>query len=111
MNDMTRLFSALSDPTRLGLVEHLIANGEQPAGKLTEVAGISAPAVSRHLKLLRKAELLEQRIDGTHRYYSVRPAALRRISDWTIEHRAFWAGSRERLDTLLALEPDEKDTK
>lgn len=111
MNDLTRLFTALSDDTRLKIVEHLIAHGEQPAGGLTGLSGISAPAFSRHLKVLREADLLKQRVVGTHRYYSVRPEALRSISDWTIEHRAFWGGSLERLDTLLALDPEGKESR
>ena len=110
MNDLTRLFAALSDDTRLTVVEHLIAHGEQPAGALTGLSGISAPAVSRHLKVLREADRVTQRVVGTHRYYSVRPEALRSIADWTIERRAFWGGSLERLDTLLALDPEGKDS-
>lgn len=107
MSTLTPLFSALSDETRLKLVEHLMATGELPAGTLTELSGLSAPAVSRHLKVLREAGLLDQRVQGTHRYYSVRPEALRTISDWTTRHRAFWSESLDRLDTLLALDPEE----
>jgi DNA-binding transcriptional ArsR family regulator len=107
MNMLTPIFAALSDDTRFRLVEHLMAEGEQPAGSLTELAGLSAPAVSRHLKVLREAGLLDQRVQGTHRFYSVRPQALRAISDWTIDHRAFWSASLDRLDTLLALDPEE----
>ncbi len=110
MPDLNRIFAALADETRLKVVEHLMAHGEKPAGTLTELAGLSAPAVSRHLKVLREANLVSQRVEGTHRYYSVRSEALRTISDWTLEHRAFWAGSLDRLDTLLALDPDGKDT-
>lgn len=108
MNRLSQTFSALGDGTRLRLVEHLIENGETPAGDLTELAGISAPAVSRHLKVLRTAGLLEQRAEGTHRYYRVNPDAVRAISDWTIERRAFWEGSLDRLDTLMALDPDKE---
>lgn len=84
-----------------------MAHGEQPAGNLTDMAGLSAPAVSRHLKVLRQAGLLAQRVQGTHRFYSVRPEAMKTISDWTIDHRAFWSGSLDRLDALLALNPEE----
>ena len=105
MTILTPIFAALSDETRLKLVEHLMDQGEQPAGTLTQLAGLSAPAVSRHLKVLRNAGLLDQRVQGTHRFYSVRPEALRAVSDWTTRHRAFWSGSLDRLDTLLALDP------
>lgn len=107
MTTLTSLFAALSDETRLKLVEHLMDEGEQPAGALTALADLSAPAVSRHLKVLREAGLLHQRVQGTHRFYSVRPQALRAISDWTIDHRAFWSASLDRLDTLLALDPED----
>ena len=43
---------------------------------------------------------------GTHRYYTVRPAAMKDIADWTLERRAFWGGSLDRLDALLALDPE-----
>ena len=106
MTNLIQTFSALSDPTRLRLVERLMAQGELPAGDLVAEFTISAPAISRHLKVLRKAGLLNQRVVGTHRFYSVRPEAMRAISDWTIDHRAFWDASLNRLDTLLALDPD-----
>ena len=106
MNDLARTFSALSDTTRLSLVEKLATEGELPAGELSDGAGISAPAISRHLKVLREAGLISQRVQGTHRFYSLRPEAMQAIHGWTMEHRAFWAGSLDRLDTLLALDPD-----
>jgi DNA-binding transcriptional ArsR family regulator len=109
MTDLSAAFAALSDPTRLSLVEHLASRGELPAGALVAETELSAPAVSRHLKVLREAGLISQRVQGTHRYYSARPEALRAIHGWTMEHRAFWAGSLERLDTLLSLDPEGDD--
>jgi DNA-binding transcriptional ArsR family regulator len=105
MTDLTPLFSALSDKTRLTIVETLLSNNELSAGDLSETFDISAPAISRHLKILRQAGVLSQRRDGTHRYYKVRPEAMAAIHQWTIDHRAFWAGSLDRLDHLLALDP------
>jgi DNA-binding transcriptional ArsR family regulator len=110
MTDLTRTFAALADPTRLDLVEKLIRRGELPAGTLAEEATISAPAISRHLKVLREAGVIRQRADGTHRYYSASPDALKTLHDWTMDHRAFWAGSLDRLDTLLALDPEGDET-
>lgn len=106
MRPLSETFSALGDDTRLKLVEHLLAHGETPAGTLTDLSGLSAPAVSRHLKVLRTAGILHQRAEGTHRYYSVRPEAMKTVADWTLDHREFWAGSLDRLDTLLALDPE-----
>lgn len=106
MTDLSTTFAALSDPTRLSMVEHLLHRGELPAGALVADVDISAPAVSRHLKVLRTAGLIEQRVAGTHRYYSVRPEALAAIHGWTMDHRAFWSGSLDRLDAMLALDPE-----
>ncbi|WP_424987984.1 ArsR/SmtB family transcription factor [Microbulbifer sp. S227A] len=110
MSDLTRTFAALSDPTRLTMVERLMAQGELPAGELVAGFRISAPAVSRHLKVLREAGLIRQRAAGTHRYYAVRPEAMQSIARWTMDHRSFWEGSLGRLDSLLALNPDTEDT-
>ncbi len=109
MTSLVPLFSALSDKTRLSLVEHLMVAGEQSAGNLTALSGLSAPAVSRHLKVLRNAGVIEQRVAGTHRYYSARPDAIRAIADWTRDRRAFWTSSLDRLDNHLALNPGDTD--
>jgi len=106
MSDLSRTFAALADPTRLTLVETLIRRGELPAGDLVAAADLSAPAISRHLKVLREAGVVDQRAKGTHRFYAVRPEALRAIVGWTMDHRAFWSGSLDRLDGLLALDPE-----
>jgi len=106
MTQLTNTFSALADDTRLALVERLIAEGELPAGDLAADASISAPAISRHLKVLRNAGVIRQRIDGTRRYYAVRPEALQAISRWTIDHRTFWESGLDRLGAMLALEED-----
>ncbi len=106
MNDLPRTFAALSDATRLSLVEQMMRNGEMPAGAFLATAGISAPAISRHLKVLREAGLVNQRVKGTHRFYSVRPEALRMVAGWTLDHRAFWTNSLDRLDDMLALDPE-----
>ncbi len=104
MQSLTRTFAALSDDTRLAVVEQLMADGELPAGALVASADISGPAMSRHLKTLREAGLIRQRIDGTRRLYSVRPEALRAVSDWTIQHRLFWESGLDRLHDLLTQE-------
>ncbi|WP_276717349.1 ArsR/SmtB family transcription factor [Pseudooceanicola nitratireducens] len=109
MTQLTRTFAALSDPTRLSLVETLIASGELPAGALAAQATISAPAISRHLKVLREAGVVRQRIEGTHRFYSVDAGALARINSWTMDHRSFWGASLDRLDGMLALDPEGED--
>lgn len=98
MTDLPVLFAALSDPTRLAIVERLLTQGPLAAGDLGDVAAISAPAISRHLKVLREARLLRQEVDGQRRIYSVEPQAMKALSDWTGSHRAFWEASLNRLE-------------
>ena len=104
MSELTQTFAALSDATRFAVVERLMAEGELPAGALVENAGMSAPAMSRHLKVLREAGVIQQRVEGTKRLYSVRPEALKAVADWTMDHRAFWEAGLDRLEAMLALE-------
>ncbi|GAA6208876.1 metalloregulator ArsR/SmtB family transcription factor [Cognatishimia sp. WU-CL00825] len=106
MTDLSKVFAALSDKTRLGIVERLMSEGELPAGELVSDAAISGPAVSRHLKVLRGAGLIHQRAEGTKRFYAVRPQALQTISNWTIDHRAFWEAGLDRIEAALAAEED-----
>ncbi len=103
---LTNVFAALSDPTRFRVVDLLVREGEQPAGRLVEQVDMSGPAVSRHLKILRQAGLIEQRVSGTRRYYSVCPQTLQTIADWSLDRRAFWEASLDRLDAYLS---DEKE--
>lgn len=107
MKNLASTFAALSDKTRLAVVERLMAEGELPAGSLIESVEMSAPAVSRHLKVLREAGLVARRVDGNRRLYSVRPDALKSIAEWTMDHRAFWQSGLDRLDAMLAMEEKE----
>lgn len=109
MQNLTQTFSALSDRTRMNIVEDLIAHGEKAAGELVDGSGMTAPAISRHLKVLREAGLVTLRVDGTRRIYAARADALRAISDWTQSHRAFWDASLDRLEVALLLEGEESD--
>ena len=109
MKDMVQTFAALADPTRLGMVETLMRRGELPAGDLVAFAGMTGPAVSRHLRVLREAGVIRQRSQGTRRLYSVAPEAMRSVSDWTQTHRAFWDAGLDRLDALLVAEEERPD--
>lgn len=106
MKDLRTVFAALSDETRFHIVERLMKDGELPAGDLVSKSEISGPAISRHLKVLREAGLVQQRAEGTKRLYAVRPEALKSISDWTIDHRAFWETGLDRMAAALAAEED-----
>lgn len=98
---LTDTFSALGDPTRFAIVERLLKKGELSAGELLDVADISAPAISRHLKVLREAGVISQRVDRQRRMYAVRPEAVQAISAWTMTYREFWEGSLDRLEAAL----------
>jgi len=97
-------FAALGDATRFAIVEKLLAEGELPAGNLQDVGSISPPAISRHLKVLREAGIIEQRIDKQRRMYSVRPQAVRSIGEWVMTYHEFWQNSLDRLEAALLQE-------
>ena len=101
MPKLTDTFSALGEDTRFAIVERLLAEGEQSAGELQAVANISAPAISRHLKVLRNAGVIRQRVDQQRRMYSVVPEAVMAVNDWLSYHRAFWESSLDRLQRAL----------
>lgn len=94
-------FAALGEPTRLAIITRLLDQGELPAGALQDVADISAPALSRHLKVLHKAGLVTRRVDAQRRLYAVRPEAVKAINDWTMSYRDFWTGSLDRLEAAI----------
>ena len=104
MQNLPATFAALGDATRFALVERLLTEGELSAGALQEGFEISPPAVSRHLKVLRKAGVIEQRVDAQRRLYSVRPEAVQTISAWTMSHREFWEASLARLEAAMMKE-------
>ncbi len=100
-------FAALGDPTRFAIVERLLGRGALSAGDLQDVAAISAPAISRHLKVLRQAGLIRQKVDAQRRIYSVAPGAVQAIHRWTMEHETFWNASLDRLAAALDAEDPE----
>jgi len=104
MVNLAETFSALGDQTRFAIVERLLTKGEQNAGELLEVAEISAPAISRHLKVLRKAGVIHQRIDRQRRIYTVNPEAIQAVNAWVEYHRRFWEEKLDRLEQALTME-------
>lgn len=101
MTQLPKTFAALADETRFAIVERLMQSGAQSAGDLSDIAPISAPAFSRHLKVLREAGLVTQTIDKQRRIYAIQPEAMQAISDWVISRREFWEGSLDRLEKAL----------
>lgn len=95
------LFRVLADPTRRGLFERLCRDGEQTVGALTAGAGISQPAVSKHLALLRQAGLVRDRHEGRQTLCSAELAALVPLIDWTRQMAGFWQSRLDDLESLL----------
>jgi len=95
------LFRTLADPTRRAIFERLCREGEQTVGALTAEAGISQPAVSKHLGVLKRAGLVHDRHEGRQTHYSAELGALEPLIDWTNEMRAFWHGRFDNLEDLL----------
>lgn len=104
MSNLIDTFAALGDNTRFAIVERLLKEGELSAGDIQEGTSISAPAVSRHLKVLRSAGLVHQRIDKQRRLYSARPEAVQSIGAWSMSYRDFWQNSLDRLEWALVQE-------
>ena len=98
-------FDVLGDPVRRRILE-LLADGELTSGAITAVVqaefGISQPAVSQHLKVLRDSGFANVRPDGTRRLYAVDAAPFRELDDWLAHFRVFWGQRLDSLETELA---------
>jgi DNA-binding transcriptional ArsR family regulator len=95
------VFKALSDPTRRAIFEGLTRDGEQTVHALTRCAGISQPAVSKHLAILKRARLVGHRHKGRETHYSARPQALAPLADWMSHYGTFWSERFDHLESLL----------
>jgi DNA-binding transcriptional ArsR family regulator len=95
------LLKTLADPTRRGIFERLCREGEQTVGALTARAGVSQPAVSKHLGVLKAAGLVHDRHVGRQTHYSARPASLAPLRDWTHDMERFWEARFDDLEDLL----------
>ncbi len=95
------LFTALADPTRRAIFERLSRGGEQTVRVLTDQAGVSQPAVSKHLGVLKLAGLVRDRRDGRQTHYSAQPQALKPLVDWMALYGAFWRDRFDQLEDLL----------
>ena len=95
------LFRALADPTRRAIFERLCRDGDQTVAALTARAGVSQPAVSKHLGVLKQAGLVRDRHQGHQTHYSAQPGALAPLIDWTGQMAGFWQGRFDDLEDLL----------
>lgn len=96
-----QLFRTLADPTRRALFERLCREGERTVSALTAGAGVSQPAVSKHLGLLKRAGLVNDRQEGRQTHYSAQIRALAPLVDWTKDMSSFWEGRIDQLEDLL----------
>lgn len=95
------LFRTLADPTRRAIFERLCRDGDQTVGALTAAAGVSQPAVSKHLGVLKRAGLVRDRHEGRQTHYSARLEALSPLIDWTSQMTSFWENRLDHLEDLL----------
>jgi DNA-binding transcriptional ArsR family regulator len=96
-------FQALADPTRRAVLD-LLRRGSQPAGEIAQGFPVSRPAISKHLKLLRRAHLVSEHREGRHRVYQLNPAPLRAVDSWLNHYRNFWSANLASLKTFVEAE-------
>ena len=96
-------FHALSDPTRRAVLD-LLRAGSQAAGSIAQSFPVSRPAISKHLRLLRRAHLVEERRQGRHRLYSLNPEPLKAVDSWLEQYRVFWQRSLASLKAFVESE-------
>jgi len=96
-------FEAIAEPNRRRILD-VLRQGERPAGDLVEALALSQPGVSKHLKLLKAAGLVQARADGQRRLYRLEPQGLSELAAWLAPYRRFWAGRLDRLDEHLERE-------
>jgi DNA-binding transcriptional ArsR family regulator len=90
----------LAEPRRLRILE-LLRDGERPVGELVEQLGVSQPGVSKHLRVLKDAGLVEARTDAQRRLYRIRPEPLAELDDWLASYRELWTTHLDRLEDHL----------
>jgi DNA-binding transcriptional ArsR family regulator len=96
-------FSALADPTRRAVLD-LLRAGTRPAGEIARAFPVSRPAISKHLKILRRAHLVEERREGRHRMYQLNPEPLKAVDSWLEHYRSFWSASLTNLKAFVEAE-------
>jgi DNA-binding transcriptional ArsR family regulator len=96
-------FHALADPTRRAVLD-LLRRGAQPAGQIAGSFPVSRPAISKHLRQLRKARLVTEHRRGRHRFYQLNPEPLRAVDSWLADYRAFWQMNLTNLKNFVETE-------
>ena len=96
-------FQALADPTRRAMLD-LLRGGSQPAGQIARAFPVSRPAISKHLRLLRRAHLVREHREGRNRVYQLNPEPLRAVDSWIEQYRVFWTHSLNSLKAFVEAE-------
>jgi DNA-binding transcriptional ArsR family regulator len=97
---MLETFKALAEPNRLHIIE-LLRDGPRPVGDIVHHLHLRQPQVSKHLRILTNAGLVDARIDAQRRIYALRPAPLQQLAVWLERYRRLWEQNLQRLDALL----------
>ena len=97
---MPTTLQVLAEPRRQAILD-LLRDGELPVGELVERLRMSQPAVSKHLRVLRDAGLVEVRADAQRRLYRIRPEPLAELDEWLASYRKLWTKSLDRLEDHL----------
>ena len=97
---MMATLKALAEPSRFQIVE-LLRNGPRPVGELVNRLKLPQPQVSKHLRVLSDAGLVDVRVDAQRRIYELRPAPLQELEVWIERYRSIWEENYQRLDGLL----------
>ena len=90
----------LGEPSRQAILD-LLRGGERPVGELVDHLRLSQPAVSKHLRVLKEAGLVEARADAQRRLYRIRPEPLAELDDWLASYRQLWTKHLDRLEEHL----------
>jgi DNA-binding transcriptional ArsR family regulator len=96
-------FAVLAEPTRRDILD-LLRDGERPVGELVDRLRLSQPAVSKHLRVLRDAGLVEVRPDAQRRLYRIRAEPLAAMDEWLAPYRRLWTRSLDKLEKHLEME-------
>ncbi|HWY60649.1 MAG TPA: metalloregulator ArsR/SmtB family transcription factor [Rhizomicrobium sp.] len=105
MQTLNTAFAALADPTRRAILARL-ATGEATVGELGAPFSISAPAISRHLRVLEEASLIARSRHGQQLICRLNPEGLKTAQEWLDHYRVFWSGMFDRLDAHLKQKPN-----
>ena len=103
---LDRTFRALSDGTRRAMIQTLARGEARSAGELGRQFRSAQPTISKHLKVLEEAGLLERTVEGRVHRFRLKRKPLQQVGTWITQHQEFWVGAADRLERLLAEEED-----